>query len=136
MNVDPEGLGPARLPDAGQNTRLTCRQFSRVMAGSAAGLLLGSAAAAETGEAGNAAAPQETPADKASTPEPEDPRIARLEKERGAPFTSEQRAKLPAQLKDLDESSTALRKFPLSDGGSEPRFVFHPERAQRRTRRK
>jgi hypothetical protein len=98
-----------------QEASLTRRQFSRLVAGTAAGMLAGSAASAE---------PQEKPMDK--TPATEDPRIPILEKERGIPYTEEQRKNLPPQLKDVDESVGGLRKYPLSDGGSEPCFVFTP----------
>jgi hypothetical protein len=98
-----------------QETPLTRRQFSRLVAGSAAGMLAGSAASAE---------PQEKPMEK--TPAAEDARIPMLEKERGIPYTEEQRRNLPPQLKDVDESVGGLRKYPLSDGGSEPCFVFTP----------
>jgi hypothetical protein len=98
-----------------QETPLTRRQFSRLIAGSAAGMLAGSAASAE---------PQEKPMEK--TPAAEDLRIPLLEKERGIPYTEEQRKNLPPQLKDMDETVGGIRKYPLSDGGSEPCIVFTP----------
>ena len=99
-----------------RNTPLTRRQFSRRMAGAVAGTLVGSTVTATA---------QEEPMKKTPT-SVEDPRIALLEKERGVPFTPEQRSGLPAQLKDLDGGNTALRKFALHDGGSEPCLVFQP----------
>ena len=104
-------IGSGR-PEAG--ARLTRRQFSRKVAGSAAGLLLCSTAEG-----------QESPATK-ETPSEADPRIASLEKERSAPLTPDQRKRLPGELKDLDEGAAVLRKFPLPDGGGEPRVVFVP----------
>src|SRR5690349_6798267 len=100
-----EGVGQRRndveigsgSPEVG--TALTRRQFSRKVAGSAAGLLLYSAAEGQEAPA----APKETPAEA-------DPRIASLEKERSAPLTPDQRKRLPGQLKDLDEGATSLRK--------------------------
>ncbi|HZT41099.1 MAG TPA: hypothetical protein VFA07_02860 [Chthonomonadaceae bacterium] len=98
-----------------EGATLTRRQFSRKVAGSAAGLLLCSAAEG-----------QEAPATPKETSYENDPRIASLEKERNALLTPDQRKRLPGQLKDLDEGATGLRKFPLPDGGGEPRVVFYP----------
>lgn len=92
------------------------RQFSRMVVGSAAGLLVAAAAGdAEPQEA-------EIPSNR-----PEDPRVGQLEKARGVPLTPEQRKRIPGQLSDLDKSAVEAHKFPLSDGGSEPCFVFKPE---------
>ncbi len=61
-----------------------------------------------------------------TTPDMADLRITQLERERHSPLTAGQRAKLPAKLRNLDEAITALRAFPLSDGGSEPATRFNP----------
>ncbi|HLV79444.1 MAG TPA: hypothetical protein VKT32_04150 [Chthonomonadaceae bacterium] len=106
MDMSAEGTNRAAL---------TRRQFSWKVAGSAAGLLLCSAADG-----------QETPAAPPQTPAEVDARIAVLEKERSAPLTPDQRKRLPGELKDLDEGAANLRKFPLPDGGGEPRVVFVP----------
>ena len=97
----------------------TRRQFSRRIVESAVGLLAASGAAE--------AQPVEPPSasgEKPPTSSQEDPRIVRIEKERSVPLSEAQRKGLPAQLKDLDETTAALRKFRLTDGGSEPGSVF------------
>lgn len=59
-----------------------------------------------------------------------DPRITQLERERETPLTPEQRERLPDKLRSLDDSIAALQRYALRDGGSEPAFVFMPERKE------
>lgn len=98
-----------------ESNRVSRRQFSRLVASSAAGVLLSAGAEAE-------------PPVPVSQPHAEDPRIGQLERERSAPLSEAQRTGLPKQLKDLDDGSAPLRKFPLEDGGSEPGILFRPTR--------
>jgi hypothetical protein len=67
------------------------------------------------------------------TPPVQGPRLTRLEQERGVPLTDAQRKDLPSQLKDLQDAETALRTFPLADGGDEPDILFRPARRQPRS---
>lgn len=96
---------------------MTRRQMARTAAAMAAGIVAGEMM-------------PESEVKAAQMPAGEDPRIAWLAKERGVPYTDEQRKAMPAQLKNLDEGSQALRKFALPDGGGEPGFLFVPERGR------
>lgn len=130
MERIPEGYGDsAEIRDA-RKAALTRRQFSRWMAGSAAGLL-----AARTAEANpameTASEAQSRPSDKPERNYEADPRIAELEREHGSPLTPAQRKGLPGQLKDVDDGGAALRKHPLPDGGGEPHIIFTPLHAER-----
>jgi hypothetical protein len=101
--------------ETGQKPPITRRQFARRAAGSAAALLA-------AGDIDGAMAQGGSPVQ--DSPTGYDARLAGLAKERDAPFSPAQRTRLPAQLKDIDDSSAALRKFGLADGADEPRFVF------------
>ncbi len=115
---------PDNAPSSPEPGKLSRRQFSRLAAGSAATLVT---ALANPNDA--QAGPLQTAPEKSPMPAAPDPRLAQLERERAAPFTPEQRKRLPAELKNLDEGLADLRKFPLADGGSEPATVFTPVRA-------
>ncbi|HZP84046.1 MAG TPA: hypothetical protein VFB21_20565 [Chthonomonadaceae bacterium] len=69
---------------------------------------------------------------KPKTPPAEDARIARLEAEREAPLTQEQRERLPNRLQGLPGKESRLRQYPLADGGDAPCFLFPPMRRERK----
>lgn len=92
---------------------MTRREFSTILAGAAAGLAVPAAA--------------QTPAEPAKPPV--DGRIAWLISERGASGTEAQNSGIADQLKQIDGTAAAMRKYHLDDGGSEPATVFFAERS-------
>ncbi len=52
--------------------------------------------------------------------------VAQYEKELGVKMTAEQKRAFPQAIKEIRDTSNSLRKFTLSDGGSEPGILFTP----------
>lgn len=52
--------------------------------------------------------------------------VLQYEKELGITISAEQRKEFPAAIKAMRDNSDSLRKFALSDGGSEPGILFTP----------
>ncbi len=104
-----------------QTPKVSRRNWVKLVSGTAA-----SAIALAT-----ACAPSEkkTMSDTKSTPPPptkESTEVAALEKELGVHLTPEQQKALPTALKNVHESLGSLRKYHLTDGGSEPGILFTP----------
>ena len=91
---------------------MTRREFSTLVAGAAAALA--APAAAQTPPEPVKAAP--------------DGRIAWLISERGVAGTAAQNSGIADQLRQMDDTAAAMRKYHLDDGASEPATVFFAER--------
>ncbi len=103
------------------SSRVSRRDFARLLTGTAAGAV---ATAAGCAPSEKTPMPNQSTAPKPLPAETTDP--SALAKQLNVTLTPEQSKALPRAVKDLQDTLATLRKYPLQDGGGEPGTLFTP----------